>query len=165
MPLKTIFISEDRSKSHLWRYEVFVRSLIKTKGHGYINLTTKVSIVRGDPVPGCLLHLTVRVNTTALCTWLLALPDTTTQCSHRVSSSVTTGYRTNRTFLPDRGHYCMSPSLQSATQCFEHPSSLKCRAVSLLYTDVGCNVVVDPSLSSLINEPYKILSPIAEGLK
>lgn len=31
---------------HLWRYEVFVRSLIKTKGHGYINLRTKVSIVR-----------------------------------------------------------------------------------------------------------------------
>lgn len=119
--LKTVFLSEDRSKSfsemslHLCRYEVFVRSLIKTKGHGYINLTTKVSIVRGDPVPGCLLHLTVRVNTTALCAWLRALPDTTTPCSHRVSSSVTTGYRTNSTLLASR-HLC---SLWSAPPPFE----------------------------------------------
>lgn len=149
---------------HLWRYEVFVRSLIKTKGHGYINLTTTVSIVRGDPVPGCLLHLAVRVNTTALCAWLRALPDTTTQCSHRVSSSVTTGYRTNRTFLPSH-HFCMSPSLWNATQRLEHTSSLKCREVLLLYTDAGCYMVVDHSLSSLINEPHKILSPVAEGLK
>lgn len=66
------FLIERQSKSfcemllYLWRYELFVRSLVKTKGHGYINLTTKVPIVRGDQVPGCLLHLTMQLNTMAL---------------------------------------------------------------------------------------------------
>lgn len=32
---------------HLWRYQLFVRSFVKTKGHEYINLTTKALIVRG----------------------------------------------------------------------------------------------------------------------
>lgn len=100
------FLIERQSKSfcemllYLWRYELFVRSLVKTKGHGYINLTTKVPIVRGDQVPGCLLHLTMQLNTMALWAWLHALPDTTTQCCHRVCSSVTTGYRTSNTFIP-----------------------------------------------------------------
>lgn len=37
-----------------------------SKGHGYINLKTKVPIVSRDQVPGCLLHLTMGLNTMAL---------------------------------------------------------------------------------------------------
>lgn len=109
MLLKNRFLVECRSKSfckmslHLWKSKLFVWFILNTKGHGYINLTTTVPIVRADPVPGCLFHLTMRLNTVALWARLPSMPDTTTQCRYRVKGffcSVTTGYRISRVFTP-----------------------------------------------------------------
>lgn len=69
---------------------MFVRSAIKTKGHTSINLGTKVPIVNGDPVPGCLLHLTMRLHYTALWAGLNAMSGSDTISQMLITGSMTT---------------------------------------------------------------------------
>lgn len=110
-----------------------VRYHAKTKGQGYINLVTKLPVVRGEPVPDC--SIWQRDEIPWLCE-LSCMPCLTSLPSAAIRSAAQSPQTRELARLlhpPYRDCFCMTPSPQNTTQCFEHFLSVTRRAV--LYTD------------------------------